>query len=85
MDDGGSWGRLEQAIEDFLRDEGEPGLLLDWVLVTHKVTPNEDGTNEASTSCTGSEHQTQYRTLGLLEYASTVVRAEIANSLRGLD
>ena len=78
-----AWTKLEAAIEDYLRELDQPGLLLDWVLVTHKVTANEDGSNSASTSYIGSEHQTSYRTLGLLEYGSTVIRREIEESLEG--
>ncbi len=79
------FGDLEQAIEKFLAETGERGLLLDWVLVTHKLSPNPDGSNDASTGYTGAEHQTHYRTLGLLEYASTVVRTEIQHSMEGMD
>jgi hypothetical protein len=85
MSEEAAWARLEEAIETFLTEGGQPGLLLDWVLVTHKISPNDDGTNNASTGYTGSEHQTHYRTLGLLEYAKTVVQAEIEDSLKGMD
>lgn len=76
---------LEEAIERYLRAVGgQPGLLLDWVLVTHKVTSADDGSSEATTSFTMAERQTQYRTLGLLEYATSALRTQIADTLKGL-
>lgn len=77
------WDKLEAAIETYLTEIEQPGLLLDWVLVTHKVSANEDGSNDASTTYVGSEHQTQYRTLGLLEHAKVVVKMEIAALMEG--
>lgn len=72
-----AWAGLEQAIEKFLADLGQPGLLMDWALVTHKLVANDDGSNDMSTTYVGSEFQPMYRTLGLFEYAAETVRQDM--------
>lgn len=74
--------KLEEAIEAFLEAIGQPGLLTDWVVVTHKLTPNEDGTNDYDTGWVGSEHQPAYRTLGLLDHARTQIMVSIHRNLQ---
>ena len=73
--------KLEEAIEAFLESIGQPGLLMDWVVITHKLSANEDGTNDFDTGWVGSEHQPLYRTLGLLDYARTCVMRSISNDM----
>jgi hypothetical protein len=78
--------RVEQAITDVLADFGSEGVLVDWVVVTHQVTPGDVGAADATaTSYFSSEYQPSYRTLGLLDYGRTSVIKEIQEAMEGDD
>lgn len=72
---------LDEAISAYHAAHDLSGLVMDWVLVTSITDPLADGRDAVATSYIGSSGQPRYRSLGLLEYASTVVRKEIANDV----
>lgn len=75
--------RLTEAIEEYASFVAENGILMDWILVTHSIRAEDHGMDQHSTGYIGSERQPNYRSLGLVEYASTTIRAEIESNLRG--
>lgn len=75
---------VEQAISDFMANDGTEGVLVDWVVVAHSVVPAEPGERgRTATAYFGSEDQPRYRTLGLLDYGRTSVLKEISDDMDG--
>jgi len=68
---------FEEAVERLFRRLGEEGLLFDWVLVSHRLTPESDGSDTHMTGYVASLRQPNYRTQGLLKYALTIVDEEV--------
>lgn len=75
---------LAEAIARYHHAYDDPGLLMDWMLVAHLTDPQVDGSDAHRTALIGSSGQPAYRSLGLLEYASTVVRRNIADAMDGI-
>lgn len=76
-DEDQAWSDLEDAISRFLQATGEPGILTDWILVTHVLASMDDTGSNTSTSVTGARHQPDYRALGLLEHGAAAIRANV--------
>lgn len=80
-----AFAALELAIDRVRHAQGDGGVLVDWVVIMTSTDPLECGHDYVSTSWTGSENLPTYRMLGLLDYAATGVRAEIASAVQRED
>jgi hypothetical protein len=76
-----AYAALDLALRDVLRIQGAEGLLTEWVSLCAIQRYDDDG--DALTSITmllpdGGGQVPYHRLLGLIEYARTVAKAEIA-------
>jgi len=77
-----AYGRLAQDIEDVGRLEGAQGVIVEWVLVyaTQRYDSDGDGITQVGTLLPDGGGQVPYhRMMGLLDYALTRCRAEVAD------
>ncbi|MFJ9657603.1 hypothetical protein ACIRPR_06495 [Streptomyces griseoflavus] len=76
-----AYQRLRDAIEEVARLEGTEGVLTEWVVVTAHQRYDEDGdgiTQIATLVPEGGGQTPYHRLMGLLDYALTRCRAEVA-------
>lgn len=76
-----AYQRLEAAIADVARIEGAEGFLLEWVVVTAHQHYGDDGDPRVQIGQWvpgGGDHVPYHRLMGLLDYALTLRRAEVA-------
>lgn len=74
-----AYRELDEAIAKLHRVFADPGLLVEWVVITTLTDPRDDGSDRVSTSWFGSSNQPMYRALGLVEYAGTIIRDRITD------
>jgi hypothetical protein len=77
-----AYRRLEEAIEDVGRLEGAEGVITEWVITyaTQRYDEDGDAVNQVGTMVPHGGGQLAYhRMMGLLDYALTICRAEIAS------
>lgn len=73
--------RFEEAIRDYLAAYGEgDGLLMEWVLLTSQHSSSDDGTTSTAVGNWVAPDQPLHRSLGLLDYQATRLRAHIAGN-----
>lgn len=80
-----AYQRLAEAVDEVVRLEGAEGVLTEWVLVTATQCFDEDGdglTQIAITLPDGGGQVPYHRVMGLLDYALTRYRAEVAEAER---
>ncbi|MFJ1993080.1 hypothetical protein [Streptomyces asiaticus] len=76
-----AYQRLEDAITDVGRLEGAEGVLTEWMVVTslQRYDADGDGLTQIATLVPEGGSQVPYhRLMGLLDYALTRMRAEVA-------
>jgi hypothetical protein len=76
-----AYARLEEAIDDVTRLEGFEGIRAEWVVVCASQRFDDDGdgiTQVGTLQPDGGGHVPYHRSMGLLDYALTRMRAEIA-------
>lgn len=75
-----AYQRLEEAIDDVTRLEGADGVRTEWILVfaTQHYDDDGDGLTQVGTVLPDSGHVPYHRSMGLLDYALTRMRAEIS-------
>lgn len=73
--------RFEDAIRDYLAayDESD-GLLMEWVLITTQHQAHDDGRTSTAVGRWVPDDQPLYRSLGMLDYQATRLRAHIAGN-----
>ena len=77
-----AYQRLEAAIDEVTRLEGFEGVLVEWVMVaaSQRYDGDGDGITQVGVLLPDGGGQVPYhRIMGLLDYALTRQRAEIAN------
>lgn len=74
-----AYRQLDESIAALHHAFGDPGLLVEWVLITTLTDPQNDGTDRVATSWFGSTNQPLYRALGLVDYAATLIRDQIVD------
>ena len=80
-----AYQRLADSIDEVVRLEGAEGVLTEWVLVTATQRFDEDGDGLTQVGITlpdGGGQVPYHRVMGLLDYALTRYRAEIADAER---
>ena len=78
-----AYQRLADAIDEVARLEGAQGVLTEWVLVTATQHYDEDGDGLTQVGITlpdGGGQVPYHRVMGLLDYALTRYRAEVADA-----
>jgi hypothetical protein len=78
-----AYERLADAVEEVVRLEGAQGVLTEWVLVTSTQRYDQDGdglTQVGITLPNGGGQVPFHRVMGLLDYALTRYRAEVADA-----
>lgn len=75
-----AYQRLEAAIDVVTRLEGFEGVLVEWVIVaaSQRYDDDGDGITQVGIVVPDSGHVPYHRTMGLLDYALTRQRAEVA-------
>lgn len=76
-----AYQRLADAIEEVARLEDAEGVLTEWVIVyaTQRYDEDGDGISQVGTLLPdGGGHVPYHRMMGLLDYALTRCRAEVA-------
>ncbi|MER6844797.1 DUF7213 family protein [Streptomyces platensis] len=76
-----AYQRLEEAIDEVTRLEGFEGVLVEWVIVAAAQRYDDDGDGITQVGVLvpdGGGHVPYHRTMGLLDYALTRQRAEVA-------
>ncbi|MEU6376801.1 hypothetical protein [Streptomyces sp. NPDC046909] len=76
-----AYQRLEEAIDNVARLEGFEGVRTEWILVcaSQRYDDEGDGITQVGTLLPDGGGQVPYhRTMGLLDYALTRMRAEVA-------
>lgn len=72
---------FENAIRDYLAAYGQSdGLLMEWVLTTSQHLSNDDGSTSTAVGNWVADGQPLHRSLGLLDYQATRLRAHIAGN-----
>ena len=75
-----AYQRLEAAIEDVLRLEGSDGVLTEWVLVASRQRYDHEGAStQVATVVPIGGGVPYHRLMGLLDYALTRARADVAS------
>lgn len=77
-----AYQRLADAIEEVARLEDAEGVLTEWVIVyaTQRYDEDGDGISQVGTLLPdGGGHVPYHRMMGLLDYALTRCRAEVAH------
>jgi hypothetical protein len=78
-----AYERLAQAIEEVARNEGTLGVLTEWVVVFAAQRFDDDGDGLTQVGITlpdGGGQVPYHRVMGLLDYALTRYRAEVAEA-----
>jgi hypothetical protein len=78
-----AYERLAQAIEEVARNEGTQGVLTEWVVVfaAQRFDDVGDGLTQVGITLPDGGGQVPYhRVMGLLDYALTRYRAEVAEA-----
>jgi hypothetical protein len=78
-----AYERLAQAIEEVARNEGTQGVLTEWVVVFAAQRFDDDGDGLTQVGITlpdGGGQVPYHRVMGLLDYALTRYRAEVAEA-----
>ncbi|MGW2170401.1 hypothetical protein ACWC1C_07695 [Streptomyces sp. NPDC001705] len=76
-----AYQRLETAIDEVARLESFEGVMTDWIVVcaSQRYDNDGDGLSQVGTLLPeGGGHVPYHRSMGLLDYALTRMRAEIA-------
>lgn len=76
-----AYRRLEEAIDDVTEHEGFEGVRTEWVMIlaTQRYDEDGDGVTQVGTILPdGGGHVPYHRSMGLLDYALTRMRAEVA-------
>lgn len=72
MSDGRAEERLEEAIEAYFAELGDPSLVVDWVLCVHRIDAND----KKHTDPLRPTGQPAYRALGLVKYSHIKLAVE---------
>lgn len=72
--------RFEAAIRDLLEAYNSEGLLMEWALVTTTHHDEGDGSTATAVGQWVPPGQPLHRSLGLLDYSATRLRAHIAGN-----
>jgi len=78
-----AYERLAQALEEVARNEGTQGVLTEWVVVFAAQRFDDDGDGLTQVGITlpdGGGQVPYHRVMGLLDYALTRYRAEVAEA-----
>lgn len=81
-----AYERLAQSIEEVARLEGAEGVLTEWVIVfaTQRFDSDGDGVTQVGiTLPDGGGNVPYHRVMGLLDYAITRYRADVADAEAG--